>query len=201
MSKRIDSIEDYISEVFAKNKALFGDALMELVPDDTPEPVEDETPPESDAPDESGEAEETETPEPEKAPEDELPEWARKELTSVRGEAANYRTKLREAEAKLSEAKTPEDFEAAVSELRETNAKLEREILVTKAATKHNLPEALAARLTGNTPEEIEADAKALAELVSVPRVPDSLEGGLDPNSDDDGEMDPRKLAARFRRT
>lgn len=193
-------IEDYIKAVFAKNEALYGDARMELVEEvEVKSGVEPITDPPAD---ESVEEPEGESTEGEPKPEgDELPpEVLRKELTSARAEAANYRTKLRDAEAKLSEAKTPEEVEAAISELRETNAKLERQILVNKVATKHNLPEELAARLKGDTPEELEADAKTLALFAAPSGDPESLEGGLDPRTEDDGEMDPRKLASRFRR-
>lgn len=133
-------------------------------------------------------------------PEDELPEWARNELKKARGDAARYRTGLREAEAKLAAAKTPEEFETATRELAQQNAKLTREINVRDVAAKHGLPPALAARLQGSTPEEMEADAVELAKLVAPnPTGSGDPKGGLDPN-DDDNEMDPRKLAARYRR-
>jgi hypothetical protein len=45
----------------------------------------------------------------------------------------------------------------------------------------------------------LEADAKALQALVTQ-RSPATLGGGLDPSDEDDEEMDPRKLARRFRR-
>lgn len=130
--------------------------------------------------------------------EDELPDWARKELAKVRNEAAGYRTRLRDAETKLSEAKSPEEFEAAVADVKTKNADLERSPIST-VARQFDLPEALAGRLHGETPEELEADAKALQALVT-PAAPSSLAGGLDPSDEDDGEMDPRKLARRTRR-
>lgn len=134
-------------------------------------------------------------------PEDELPEWARNELKKARGDAARYRTGLRDAEAKLAAAKTPEEFETATRELAEQNAKLSREIAVRDVAAKHGLPPALAARLQGSTPEEMEADAVELAKLVApAPTSSGTPSGGLDPSADDDDEMDPRKLAARHRR-
>lgn len=134
------------------------------------------------------------------SPEDELPDWVRKELAKVRNEAAGYRTRLRDAETKLSEAKSPEEFDAALAEVKTKNAELERSVLVTTVARKFDLPEELAGRLRGATPEELEADAKALQVLLA-PAAPPSLGGGLDPSEgDDDGEMDPRKLARRTRR-
>ncbi|WP_411089566.1 hypothetical protein [Streptomyces sp. 061-3] len=50
--------------------------------------------------------------------EDDLPDWARKDLTKVRGEAARYRTRLRDAEMKLGSAKSREEFEAALAEVK-----------------------------------------------------------------------------------
>lgn len=151
----------------------------------------------------------TETPDetPEEKPEekpDEKPELSaeelRAELTKVRNEAANYRTRLRDAESKLAEAKTPEDIEAAVAEFKSANAALERQVTVTKIASKYDLPEALAARLQGEDEAAIEADAKALAALVSKTS-PESLSGGLTPG-ESDSEFDPVEAArkARMRR-
>jgi hypothetical protein len=131
--------------------------------------------------------------------EDELPDWARKVLAKVRNEAAGYRTRLRDAETKLSEAKSPEEFETALAEMKARNAELEHTLVVASVARKYDLPEALAGRLRGSTTEELEADAKALQALVS-PKVPEGLGGGLDPSEDSDEEMDPRKLARRARR-
>lgn len=160
-------------------------------PDETPEkPAEElETKPEGD-----------DTPKPETKPEDELPEWARKELSKTRNEAAGYRTRLREAEDKLKEAKTPEEFEAAISEFRTKNAELERNLVVTKVAAKYELPAELAARLQGEDEAAIEADAKALAALVVTPQVdPENLRGGLNP-SDEEEAFDPVKAAHAAKR-
>jgi hypothetical protein len=149
------------------------------------------------ATDEAPKGEDTPKPdsEPEAKPEDELPEWARKELTKARNEAAGYRTRLREAEDKLKDAKTPEEFETALTEFRTKNAELERNLVVTKVAAKYELPAELAARLQGEDEAAIEADAKALAALVVTPQVnPENLRGGLNPTDDDD-EFDPVKAA------
>lgn len=199
MSTRINT-EDFIEALFAKNKALYGDARMELVEDEpttTEETTTEEPPAEGEPVEEVTEEESTEE-ESDKNPD---PEWLQKELARARKEAAKYRTELRDAQTKLSEAKTPEEVEAAISELRDTNAKLERQILVNKVAAKHDLPEALAARLQGSTEEELDADAKLLASIATAPAAPSNLEGGLSPDDDDeDNEMDPKKLASRFRR-
>jgi len=189
VSTEIDT-KNFIEAVFALNKAQFGDARMELVPDEVPVAVE--TPAEPPV---------VEIPEVKPSPEDELPEWAKTERTQLRAEAANYRTRLREAETKLGEAKTPEEYEAAVTDLREQNAKLEKSILVNKVAGKHKLNAVLSDRLRGDTEEELEADAILLASTAAfVAPVPEALEGGLNPSEDPDGDMDPRELATRFRK-
>jgi hypothetical protein len=152
-----------------------------------------QTPPEGETPkgDEAGSTEEKPT-------EETVPaEVLRKKLTDANAEAANYRTKLRETEAKLSSAKTVEEFEAATSELRGQIEALERQILLKDVAAKYELPAALAKRLSGSTPEELEADAKELQKLVA-PSAPESLSGGLNP---DDGEdFDPVKAARAARK-
>ncbi|KPC89299.1 hypothetical protein ADL35_02350 [Streptomyces sp. NRRL WC-3753] len=138
---------------------------------------------------------------PEEKPAEEVPaEVLRQKLTEANAEAANYRVKLREVEARFAGAKTPEEFEAAVTELKTQNEALERKILLNTVAAKYELPETLAKRLTGATPEELEADAKELQKLVAAP-VPESLGGGLSP-SDGDEDFDPVKAAraARQRR-
>jgi hypothetical protein len=162
-------------------------------------PVTEEKPAEGVTP----ETPSTETPKPESetppSPEDELPEWARKELTKVRGEAANYRVKLREAETSLQNAKTPEEFESARTELSKRIAELEHEVVVSKVARKYELPDELVPLLKGNDEAALEAVAKTLQKY-AVPAAPESLGGGLTPSDDDDDEMDPRKLARRTRR-
>ncbi|MFG2147349.1 hypothetical protein ACGFRG_24660 [Streptomyces sp. NPDC048696] len=135
----------------------------------------------------------------ESSSEDALPEWARKELAKVRGEAANYRTRLRDAETKLGSAKGPEEVEAALADLRTQNAALERSILRATVARKYELPDDLADALHGEDESALEAHAKVLAKYVPVPG-PQSLGGGLTPDDSGDGEMDPRKLARLSRR-
>lgn len=155
-----------------------------------PEGTEQEQVPEGEKPAEEPAADESK--------DGELPEWARNELSRVRGEAASYRTKLRDAESKLENAKTPEEFEAAVTELKNTNADLERSLTVTKVAAEHKLPPELAELLKGNTPEELAAHAKALAKFAPAEEVPEHLSGGLDP-SDSDQSFDPVAAAKKAR--
>jgi hypothetical protein len=154
-----------------------------------------ETPPEGETPkgDETPSTEEKPTEE--SVPSDVL----RKKLTDANAEAANYRTKLRETEAKLSSAKTVEEFEAATAELKGQIETLERSILLNNVAAKYELPPVLAKRLAGATEEELEADAKELQKLVA-PAQPQSLSGGLDPEEDAD-EFDPVKAAQAARRS
>ncbi|MEU7905879.1 hypothetical protein [Actinoplanes sp. NPDC049118] len=124
-------------------------------------------------------------------------EQALTELTRVRGEAANYRTRLRQVEKQLGEAKTPEEFEAALAEAKAKNAELEQSIARNDVARRFGLPDELAARLRGATVQELETDAKALQKF-AAPTAPANLSGGLDPADDTDGEIDPRVLARRY---
>ena len=145
------------------------------------------------------------------SPEDELPEWVRNELKKVRGEAAGYRTRLRDAETKLQDAKTPEQVAEVLKEFtsqREEAEKADRAathaLLVENVGLSAGLPKALHGRIQGSTRAELEADAKALAELFAKPGKddndpdPEELSGGLNPrkgggkvglDSDDPGEI------------
>lgn len=133
-------------------------------------------------------------------PEDELPEWAREKLTKANAEAANYRTKLREAEKKLADAKTPEELEAAREEIRTESEQRERSLLIENVALLHRLPKELAERLRGETREELEADAKALAKFADIDQDPGDLEGGLTPRDTDTESNDPGELARKYGR-
>lgn len=132
-----------------------------------------------------------------------LPQWAQDLISQVRGEAANYRTQLRESQNALEKAKTPEDIEKATTELREANARLERDLLIERVAAKHGLPEDLKGRLKGDTEKDLETDAAALAKF--APKVerkvePENLSGGLYP--DDSGDsFDPVAEAKKARTT
>ncbi|AGM12032.1 scaffolding protein [Streptomyces phage Godpower] len=131
--------------------------------------------------------------------EDDLPDWAKKELTKTRGEAANYRVKLREAEGALKNAKTVEEYEAATAQLSDKIAELETQLVREKVARKYELPDELAARLQGADEAALEADAKALQKFVT-PAVPESLGGGLTPDDGED-DFDPVKAVANYRRS
>jgi hypothetical protein len=133
-----------------------------------------------------------------KSEEDLDPKVLRKLLTDTRAEAANYRTKLREAETKLSEAKTPEDIEQAVADLKAQNEALERAVLVANVAREFELPSELAELLKGDDEAALKQHAKSLQKYVT-PDTPDSLDGGLNPSGVE--EFDPvaeyRKAKAR----
>jgi len=120
-------------------------------------------------------------------------------VTQLRNEAASWRTQLREAQEKAANAKTPEEFEAATKESAEKIAALEQQLVVRDIAAEFELPAELASVLKGSTPEELKAHAKVLQKFAPAAS-PASLGGGLDPSDEDDGEMDPRKLARRTRR-
>lgn len=146
------------------------------------EAPKNETPPEENNEDSQEKPKET-------SPEDELPEWAQKELKKARGDAARYRTSLRDAEAKLADAKTPEEFEAARAELAEENEKLQTQLAREKLVNAHSLPEDVAALLSG-TAEEMETQAKLLASHIAAPQ-PKEASGGLSPSDDGDDGYDP----------
>jgi hypothetical protein len=123
----------------------------------------------------------------------ELPDWARKELEKARGDAAAYRTRLREKETEL---------ETRVRELTEAKEHAERATLREAVARRHQLPEDLAALLQGQDAEALEAHAKTLAQYVPAPAAGFTGEarGGLDPDGDT-GDFDPVAVAQRARRS
>ncbi|MFB7188402.1 hypothetical protein ACFCZT_24535 [Streptomyces sp. NPDC056230] len=126
--------------------------------------------------------------------EDDLPEWARKELKSVRDEAARRRNEAKTLKTQLESAKSPEDYAAIEQRAAGFEADLNRERL----ARKYDLPDVIAKRIQGATDDEREADAKALAaELVKT--APADVRGGLDPTESAD-DTDPAALAAKVRR-
>jgi hypothetical protein len=119
--------------------------------------------------------------------EDALPEWASKELKAVRGEAAGYRVKLRDAIEKLEGTKTVEEFEAAVGELREENDKLQRQQMIDAIARDAELPKELAEVLQGATEEELKAHAEKLKKFAPAKKKKQIVpEGGLDPDEGND---------------
>src|SRR5690606_11658747 len=133
---------------------------------------------------ETNEEEQTEEREDE-SPESQLPEWAQKELTKARQEAARYRTSLRDAEKKLSEAKTQEDIDAAVAEVRQAQADIERDLHVERALRAHGLTDEDREFFDGlYDVEAITARAEKLAARTSRSNDEDDIDdlrGGLNP--------------------
>lgn len=128
-------------------------------------------------------------------------EVLREKVTKANSEAANYRTKLREAEDKLKDAKSPEEVDEIVKQLTKDREEGEHALLVENVALKFNLPEKAQKRLAGTTREELEADAKELAELFGTDEDDEdlNLEGGLEPrNRESSDPDDPRALAAKY---
>lgn len=117
-------------------------------------------------------------------------------MSKLRGEAAGWRTQVRDLQRQLAEAVKPEDLEAVKAQAAEQIKAYERDLVLAK----HPLPEELAALLKGDTREELEAHAKALSKFVTPEPSDDDgdLDGGLDP-SDRDGSFDPRAEAKRIR--
>ena len=165
--------------------------------EETPEETPEET---TESPKDEAAGEETGDEKPKGDEKPELtPEQLKAELTRTRAEAANWRTKLRDAEKKLGEAKTAEEYEAAVTELRAELAAKDHEILRGNVARKHGLPDELAVRLQGEDEAALEKDALELKKFATAaaPPAPVRLRGGLDPNTDPDDTNDPRELARR----
>lgn len=126
------------------------------------------------------------------------PEQLKKELEKVRKEAAGYRTKLRDAESKLTNAKTPEEFEAARTELANANKALERELMVERAG--RGLPDELRAVLKGDTEEELKAHAAVLMKYAPAQEAPpEKLGGGLNAGSGGGDDFDVKEIARKAR--
>lgn len=148
---------------------------------------------------------ETETPKADEKPAEEekagekisdLPAWAQKHITDLRGENANYRTRATTAEQKLADAKTPEQVEAAVAEIKAENSQLARDLMVTRVAAEFELPAELAELLKGDDEAALKVHAKTLAKYAGSSE-PGELRGGLTPNEGD--EFDPVKVAQNAR--
>lgn len=137
----------------------------------------------------------------------ELPEWAQKERTSLRKEAAKYRSErneLREQveamQKQLASAKTQEDVDAAIAEWRtkveQFEAKQQRDSDVQAALDGAQLDAKWGKYLQGNTAEELKACAVELASELSTTGA--VLSGGLNPSSQGD-DQDVKKTLRRLR--
>lgn len=169
----------------------------------TPEPekVQNNTPPTDKEPQEGAK---------EEAPDrgDELPEWAQKERSQLRSEAARYRTERNELrtsvedmQKKLSEAKTQEDIDAAVSEwkgkVEQLEAAAQREKDVISALEAARLSPEYAEFLHGNTAEELKTSAERLASKLGSAGA--LLSGGMSPG-DAPSKDDVQEEIARIKR-
>ncbi|MFC4336025.1 hypothetical protein [Salininema proteolyticum] len=126
-----------------------------------------------------------------------LPTWARRELDKTRGEAANYRTKLRATETELDSRGTAmAELEAKVTALEADKQAAELAATRAQIAAKHALPEALARVLAGDDSEALEAHAFELARYVAPG--PGDPRGGLDGGAGG-ADFDPVELARQVR--
>ena len=127
------------------------------------------------------------------------PEWAKKKISDLNAENANWRTKFRDAEQKLAAAKTPEEFAKLQADFTKERTELERALVIASAG----IPEELQEFVTGTTKEELEASAAKLAKFVKEPpRQPapkGDLNGGKEPRSDEDDASAVAAAIARVR--
>lgn len=136
---------------------------------------------------------------------EELPaDVLRKKVTEANAEAANYRTKLREAEDALKNAKSPEEVAAIIKGLTDERETTEHSLVVENVSLKAKLPEDLTALLAdysvGKTREQIEAHALVLAKYAPVTEDEDvTPRGGLRPQTEE-GAFDPVATVQKNRR-
>lgn len=133
---------------------------------------------------------------------DSLPDWAKKDIKSLRKSEARYRTANKELTDKLKDAKSQDDIDAAVSDHQSRVAELELEL----ARTTHTagFTDAQKALVHGTTPEEIEASASAVRTAFAessdgheFPPNPDA-DGGTRPGTGG-GNLTPRERARAIR--
>ena len=162
-------------------------------------------------PPQEGEASETDL--------DTLPDWARKAISKANREAADYRTKLRDAEAELAPLKEAAESaaEAEKGELQKAQERVDQLASVNGALETQNARLAVRLELgltadqaefiSGSNVEEMTASAKKLLATFAPQAVADDAApshqivpkvrpAGLDPTVDPE-ERDPVKLAAK----
>ncbi|MGO2778218.1 hypothetical protein [Glutamicibacter arilaitensis] len=97
----------------------------------------------------------------------ELPDWAAKEIESLRREAASNRVSNKALTEKLAATgATDAEKLKALEEVQAANAKLVLDLAKQQAIAKHGLPDIATALLTGNSEAEIAAAAEALALVI-----------------------------------
>lgn len=132
-------------------------------------------------------------------------------IRSLRGEAADKRVRLQQAEQKLTGAKTLEEFTAAQKEWVESTAAVQKEAAELQrenAALAAGLPAGWGVRLQGNTAEELKADALALAQGFQNPQAMTppvhsrgaDATGGLSPSAQTGTPRTPAEMAEIARR-
>ena len=136
---------------------------------------------------------------------DELPEWARKQITKANNEAASYRTQLREVQDQFKDAKTEAELDAILKPLTEKldesetrTRDLERQLVIYR----HGLDDDLAEFITGDDPAAWEDQAKKLAERFSTSggSSQQGHKGGLSGRNGAGGktDIDPSEAAKRI---
>lgn len=126
--------------------------------------------------------------------------WLRKELTDVRSEAADRRTKARELEDQIKGMKSSEDYTALQQQLAETQKAHAHQQLIQKYAG--DLPESLRSRVSWPEDEDgIKTAAQELSQFAGG-HVESTPSGGLGPRYDaqDNESYDPATLAAALPR-
>jgi hypothetical protein len=124
-------------------------------------------------------------------------------LQDAAAELKTFKDAQLSEQERAAQAKADAESRAAAAEARlaELQATADR----ARVAAENGLPAFLVDRLKGDTPEEMEADAKALAESLKGTATANlrtkpvaTVQGGGAAESNDPGEIDPVKLAAKI---
>lgn len=100
-----------------------------------------------------------------------VPAWVKAEVESVRREAGNYRTQLREEQAKWVDAKTPDEVQALLAESTARTGQLEAAAARERVARQFNIPDEFMEFLTATDAEALAVQAAKLA-AVAAPVAP-----------------------------
>jgi len=125
--------------------------------------------------------EETDKTTPAPAKVEDLPDWAQKVISDARAEAANYRTRLRDAKDE-AKGEVQAEFQKQLDErdkllsdkesaLANTKLEADRIRVALKAGVPGDRAEAFGSRLRGSNIEELEADAQSALEVFGAPVV------------------------------
>lgn len=132
---------------------------------------------------------------------DELPEWARKELSEARSEAAGYRTSLRELQEKVSGMKTVDEVESLIAQANERADKAEaaRQIAQDRLAVQAefvNLPAGVFELMPDGKLEDMRAWAEKMGGIVAESKPKNAGSGikrpggGVEPSQDSSDHFD-----------